>query len=188
MRLRKRWGRVEHHTGCARRSPAEATEDAGSIPATSTRSLGSPCPQKRGPGGSRHSAPGPSPGPHGAITCRPSPAEVRSRDSAGRSAAGAAAMAGLVSLSVPSAPAVQYPCRDCADERGREWRAPGCESAHRATPAGSGGCGATVCDIAGPFWVHSGWVLAISGPRPYLARAALFGARRSRAGGAGGGR
>src|SRR6266540_2186846 len=36
MRLRKRWGRAERHAGCARRSPAEATEDAGSIPATST--------------------------------------------------------------------------------------------------------------------------------------------------------
>src|SRR5437764_1713955 len=39
MRLRKRWGRAERHAGCARRSPAEATEDAGSIPATSTRGL-----------------------------------------------------------------------------------------------------------------------------------------------------
>jgi hypothetical protein len=67
MRLRKRWGRVERHTGCARRSPTEAAEDAGSIPATSTRSPGCPMPAKRaGHGASRYSAPGPSPGPHGA--------------------------------------------------------------------------------------------------------------------------
>src|SRR6266545_8242217 len=43
MRLRKRWGRAERHAGCARRSPAEATEDAGSIPATSTPFVGEPC-------------------------------------------------------------------------------------------------------------------------------------------------